>query len=159
MLASMISDDGETGVDHLHVVFTGMLACTFDEESWRYHARTVVCGTPSIVSTSGIVEAPARPREFYLAQAAGLYDYAGRKKKFAGRFIDHGDGKMITAAAASCALQAAFFFLSGGEPFCKSKRCRLYNSHWQQDLVRTMERPALCSRHRQMANNFNARPR
>jgi hypothetical protein len=130
------------------------LACTFSEDDWRYHARTVVCGTPAIISTTGIVEAPAKPREFY----APFADRESLKRKFAGRFIDYGDATMIADAAAGFALQALFFFVTDGEPFCDSDSCRLYNAHWQEDMIRTqVERPTICLKHRSIAKKFNAR--
>ena len=139
--------------DSAYVVFTDLLACTFSEDDWRYHARTVVCGTPAIISTAGIVEAPAKPREFY----APFADIQSLKLKFAGRFIDYGDQRMADAAA-GCALQALFFFLTGDEPFCDSDGCRLFNAHWQHDLIRTqVESPALCPEHRAIAKKFNSR--
>jgi hypothetical protein len=139
---------------HIHIMFTDLLTCTFDEDDWRYHGRAVICGTPSIVSTTGIVEAPAKPREFYLAQFGGMADAASLKKKFAGKFVDYGDPRMDKAAAAY-ALQALFFFISDGEPFCDDKSCLLYNAHWQEELVGMIEKWRLCTRHRQSANKFN----
>lgn len=139
--------------DHVHIIFTSLLTCTFSEDDWRYHGRTVICGTPSIISTTGIVEAPAMPREFYLARLEGI---GNLKKKFAGRFIGYGDGR-ITAAAVVYALQALFFFVTDGEPFCEDKDCRLYNAHWQEELTHLIEKGALCSRHRSMASKFNKR--
>lgn len=139
--------------DHLHIIFTSLLTCTFSEDDWRYHGRTVVCGTPPIISTTGIVEAPAKPREFYLAQY-GLADVGSIKKRFAGRFIDYGDSR-ITAAAAGYALQAIFFFVTDGEPFCENKDCRLFNAHWQEELIHMLEKQRLCSKHQDMANKFN----
>jgi putative metallopeptidase DUF6775 len=139
--------------DHVHVIFTGLLACTFSEEAWRYHARSVVCGTPSIISTAGIVEAPAKPKEFYFAQLGGVAD-ASLKKQFAGRFIDYGDDR-ITAAATMYALQALFFFVADGEPFCDDKDCRLYNAHWQEELIHMIEKETFCARHGRMVNKFN----
>lgn len=140
--------------DHVHIIFTSLLTCTFSEEDWRYHGRAVVCGTPSIVSIPGIVEAPAKPREFYLAQLGGQLDVASLKKSLAGRFIDYGDDRM-TAACSRYALQALFFFVTDGEPFCDEKNCNLYNPHWQEELVHMIEKGRLCTRHRQMANKFN----
>lgn len=150
LLAELIPD---AEMDHLHIIFTSLLTCTFNEDDWRYHGRTVVCGTPSIISTTGIVEAPAKPREFYLAQY-GMADVSSIKKKFAGRFIDYGDSR-INAAAAGYALQAAFFFVTDGEPFCEDKDCRLFNAHWQEELIHMLEKPRLCSRHQGMVNKFN----
>jgi hypothetical protein len=152
LLAGLIPDAER---DHLHMIFTSLLTCTFSEDDWRYHGRAVVCGTPSIISTTGIVEAPAKPREFYLAQY-GLADVGSIKKKFAGRFIDYGDSRM-TAAAAIYALQAIFFFITDGEPFCKDKGCLLFNAHWQEELIHILEKPRLCAKHQDMANKFNKR--
>lgn len=140
----------------VHIIFTDLLTCTFSEDDWRYHARAVICGTPCIISTAGIVEAPAKPREFYTMQYGG-HGVGPLKKKFAGRFIDYGDERM-TQVATGYALQALFFFLTDGEPFCDSDSCRLYNAHWQEDLIRTqVENPALCARHMSIANKFNRR--
>jgi hypothetical protein len=140
--------------DHVHIIFTSLLTCTFGEEDWRYHGRTVICGTPSIISTTGIVEAPAKPREFYLAQFGGKVDVGLLKKRFADRFIDYSDDRM-SGAAALYALQALFFFVTDGDPFCKDKSCKLYNAHWQEELIHLIEKGMLCSRHRQIANKFN----
>jgi hypothetical protein len=141
--------------EDIHIIFTDLLTCTFSEDDWRYHARAVICGTPSIISTTGIVEAPAKPREFYVSQLG--QDFNSLKKKLAGRFIDYGD-KRMTEVAAGYALQALFFFVTDGEPFCDSDSCRLYNAHWQEDLIRMqVEDPALCLKHRSLANKFNRR--
>jgi hypothetical protein len=61
-------------------------------------------------------------------------------------------------AAAGYVLQAMFFFLTGGEPFCDNNSCRLYNAHWQEDLIRMqVQNPTLCLKHRSIANKFNRR--
>ena len=138
---------------HVHIIFTGLLTCTFSEDDWRYHGRAVICGTPSIISTTGIVEAPAMPKEFYLAQFGGKADINNLKKKFTGRFIDHGND--MTAAAAIYALQALFFFVTDGEPFCDDRNCWLYNAHWQEELIHMAAKGRLCGRHRQIADKFN----
>ena len=145
----------ENNLDRLHIIFTGMLVCTFSEDDWRYHARTVVCGMPCMISVPGIVEAPAKPREFYFGLNFGL-DAESAKKSVAGRFLDYGDDR-ISDAATSFALQAMFFFLTDGESFCNDKTCRLFNAHWQEDLIRTLESSALCQGHREIADKFNCR--
>lgn len=147
----MISADE---MDRVHLVITDLLPCTFSEEDWRYHGRALVCGTPSIISTTGIIEAPARPREFYLTQLGAISDLKQIKKKFAGRFLDYGDSRM-TSVVSIYALQALFFFVSDGEPFCSDSRCLLYNAHWQEELVCLLEKGSLCASHKKMANKFN----
>jgi hypothetical protein len=146
--------DEESWSSHVHIVLTDLLTCTFSEDDWRYHGRAVICGSPSIISTTGIIEAPAKPREFYLAQLGGISDLARLKKEFAGRFIDYDDPK-ITDAAVVYALQALFFFVSEGQPFCSNKKCFLYNAHWQEELLYMIENKTLCDNHRKMANKFN----
>jgi hypothetical protein len=155
MFAEMIPT-AELSLDHIHIIFTTLLTCTFSEDDWRYHGRAVICGTPSIVSTTGIVEALAKPREFYLAQlGVGAADNGSLKKKFAGRFIDYDDEDKITASSINYALQAIFFFITSGDPFCNNKDCRLFNAHWQEDLIHTIEKRTLCSHHMSMANKFS----
>jgi hypothetical protein len=156
MLAEIIPI-AEISLDHIHIIFTNLFMGTFSEDDWRYHARAVICGTPSIVSTTGIVEALAKPREFYLAQLFGgmTEDNDMPKKKFAGRFIDYDDEDKITAASINYALQAIFFFITSGEPFCNNKDCRLFNAHWQEDLIHIIKKGTLCSHHRKLANNLS----
>ena len=62
---------GESGEEHLHVVFSNQLIGTWDEGDLRYHARSVLLGAPAIISTSGLVEAPAKARGYYLARRSG----------------------------------------------------------------------------------------
>src|SRR3712207_1472935 len=71
IFAEMIPNS-EMSLDHIHIIFTALLPCTFNEEDWRYHGRAVICGTPSIISTTGIVEALAKPREYYLFQLGSM---------------------------------------------------------------------------------------
>jgi hypothetical protein len=153
IFAEMVPDK-ESLSSNVHIVLTDLLTCTFSEDDWRYHGRAVICGTPSIISTTGIVEAPAKPKEFYLAQLGGMSDIARLKKELAGRFIDYGDPKM-TDAAAVYALQALFFFVSEGKPFCDNKDCLLYNAHWQEELLHIIKNETLCVNHKKMANKFN----
>ncbi len=71
MFAEM-TPTAEMSLAHIHIIFTSLLTCTFSEDDWRYHGRAIICGTPSIISTTGIVESLAKPREFYLAQLGGM---------------------------------------------------------------------------------------
>ncbi len=154
LLLPSISQE-ESGLEHLHIVLTPLLTCTFDEVDSRYHARTVVCGTPSLVSCSGIVEAPAKPKEYYYLALSGIMDSHALKKEFAGKFIDYEDER-LTHVALGYTIQAIFFFVTDGEPFCSHQDCRLYNAHWQADVIRTLvEKPIFCSRHSAMLNKFN----
>lgn len=118
------------------IIFTNRLFATWDENDRRYHLRTSLYGLPSIISTTGIVEAPAKPREYYLLKQQ--YNNLGKdplelKSKFQGRFIDYEDSR-LTEVVKGYAMQAVFQ-AAAGNPFCDDKGCRLYNAHWQADLI------------------------
>jgi hypothetical protein len=154
LLRAAIAEE-ESGLRHVHVVMTDKLVCTFDEGDWRYHARTVVCGSPSIISSAGIVEAPAKPKEYYIL-SRGFADPQILRKQFAGRFIEYGD-KRINAALLVYLYQSLFFFLTEGDPFCDRQDCILYNSHWQEELIRILANPGFCSRHATMLEKFSGK--
>jgi hypothetical protein len=64
-LALELLPERELELSHAHVVFTNRLFGTRDESDGRYHMSVSVYGFPSLISTTGIVEAPAKPKEFY----------------------------------------------------------------------------------------------
>jgi hypothetical protein len=129
---SSLIPEKETGFNHIHVAFTNQLFGTLDENNLTYHARISVYGFPSIISTTGLVEAPAKPREFYLKKSLGL-DPIELKMEFAGKFIDYDDPR-LTDVMKGYVMQALFYHLAG-EPFCEDKNCRLYNAHWQREVI------------------------
>jgi hypothetical protein len=43
LFETMINEN-ESNTDHVHIVFEDRLICTFSEEDWRYHARTILGG-------------------------------------------------------------------------------------------------------------------
>ncbi len=145
------------------IIFTSRMFATWDK---RYHGRTIVCGYPiALISTTGLVEAPAKPKEYYAKLAAyhrakqmGLpvqeeSDFLAHvKQELKGRFLDYGDPR-LTEVANGYALQAAFFFATF-EPFCELKNCRLYNAHSQEEMLAAQVRGRLCSRHEGLLRKF-----
>ena len=123
----------EQQLTHCHIVFTNQLLGTWDEDDHRYHARVSVYGFPSLISTTGVVEAPAKPREFYLKKRLGM-PLEVLKSEFGGRFIDYGD-PWLTEVLKGYVMQTLFFHMMGN-PFCDDPDCRLYNAHWQEELIR-----------------------
>jgi len=145
----------ERSLDFVHIFFTNRLFATWDDSNKRYHLRTSVYGLPSLVSTTGLIEAPARPREYYLLRQQ--YESLGKdltelKERFKGRFIDYEDGR-LTEVAKGYAMQAVFHILTG-DPFCEDKGCRLYNAHWQEELVFAQLESGyeFCQRHAKVLN-------
>jgi hypothetical protein len=143
----------ESTFKHLHLVFTDRSIGTWDRGDGRYHARTCVYGFPSIISTTGLVEAPAKPREFYIIRKGLVGSGMSRelveeelKSKFEGRFIDYDDERSTEIVKGY--LMQAFFYHTTFEPFCDDKSCRLFNAHWQEDMIHAqLEGKDLCERH------------
>ncbi|NOQ86736.1 MAG: hypothetical protein GQ554_07645 [Deltaproteobacteria bacterium] len=125
-------DEGEKDIKHLHLVFTNQLFATWDPSNIRHHARVSMYGFPSIISTSGIVVAPAKPRDFYLKRQLGQ-DPNLLKEEYKGSFMDYGDPRMTDVLKGYVA-QALFYHLVG-HPFCEDKNCRLFNAHRQNELL------------------------
>jgi len=149
----------EFDIGHAHIVFTNRLFGTFDEGDRRYHARVSVYGFPSLISTTGIVEAPARPKEFYVMKQryAALGGTDARleelKEKFRDRFIDYGD-KRLTEVMKGYVMQAVFYHLKL-DPFCVDKRCRLWNAHWQEEVLEAqLSQPEFCEQHEREIAQF-----
>jgi len=145
----------ERSLEFVHIFFTNRLFATWDDSNKRYHLRTSVYGSPSIISTSGLIEAPAKPREYYLLRQQ--YERLGKdltqlKERFKGSFIDYED-RRLTEVAKGYAMQAAFYLLTG-DPFCEDKGCRLYNAHWQEELIFAQLESGyeFCQRHARLLN-------
>ncbi|MBM2831371.1 MAG: hypothetical protein HW414_423 [Dehalococcoidia bacterium] len=143
----------ERGLDSLHVVFTNQLLGTWEDDDRRYHARVAVFGYPCLLSTSGLVEAPARPREYYILKQgyrslrmddAAVLDLETR---FKDRSLAH-DDERLTEVMKGYVMQAVFYHLTGN-PFCESRDCRLYNAHWQEEVIQAQLKsgPELCPPH------------
>lgn len=149
-----IIPDKELYSNKFHLVLTSRLTCTYDYDDYRYHGRVVICSNPSTISTTGMIEAPAKPREFYL----NLHHHMNEglnlevlKNQFNGKFLDYHDikiGKVIQGYA----MQAIFYYLTS-EPFCQNPDCILYNAHWQEELLHSQVKiGSLCERHQKIIN-------
>jgi hypothetical protein len=137
-LALKLIPEEERNHGHLHIAFTNRLFGTWDEADARYHARVSLYGFPCLISTTGIVEAPAKPKEFYALRqhylALGVPGaYEELKERFRGRFIDY-DDERLTEMMKGYVMQALFYHLTG-HPFCENRNCRLYNAHWQEEVI------------------------
>ena len=143
----------EFSAKHLHIVFTNRLFGTFNPDDHRYHARVSINSYPCIISTTGIIEAPAKPKEFYILKQR--LSYLGPsdavmielKERFRGRFIDHEDER-LTEVMKGYIMQSWFYQVTG-EAFCPNKNCRLFNAHWQEELIHAQLKagPEFCPHH------------
>ena len=145
----MIPAQGAGGAGAFHIVLTDRFTCTYDPGDMRYHGRALIAANPSIISATGIAEAPARPRQYYIdligSMAAGMNKRLV-DERYAGSYIGRRDAR-LGEVAYGYALQAASHHITG-EAFCGDRGCRLYNAHWQSDLIHSQLRSGrLCRRH------------
>jgi hypothetical protein len=155
IVLKLISEKENSSGD-FHIVFTNRLTCTYDLNDYRYHGRAVICSNPSIISTTGIIEAPAKPREYYMElisnMAQGL-NVESLKKKYQGTYLEYHD-KRISTVVEGYAMQALFYYLTG-DAFCEQGNCRLFNPHWQRDLLRSqIEIGKLCEKHQKILDKL-----
>jgi|TARA_B100000959_G_C14847027_1_gene568488 hypothetical protein len=135
----------QRSLDFAHIIFTERFFGTFENNDSRYHGRVILLGYPTLISTTGLIEAPAKPKEFYLGSQLGR-DREEMKELIEGRFIDYGD-KRITDILKGYVLQGIFYQMLG-DTFCESKVCRLFNSHWQEEVINSqMQDPEFCEKH------------
>ena len=114
------------------IIFTDQLFGTYEKEGGRYHVRVIILGHPCLISTTGLVEGPAKPREYYIQKRLGR-DPMTLRDEFGDRFIDYDDPRMTEVMKGY--LMQAIFYYALGEPFCSDKGCRLYNAHWQEEVI------------------------
>ncbi len=146
----------ELSADYLHVAFTNRLLGTWDPSDKRYHARVAIFGLPCLISTTGLVEAPAKPREYYFGLMAGLEE-EHLKAAMESRFVDYGDIR-LTDLLKGYLMQALFYHLLA-EPFCQDANCRLFNAHWQEQMITAQlaDGEEFCPRHRQLLDELSRR--
>lgn len=148
--------------DSCYIILTDKLFATLDIDR-RPHIRAGIYSFPSIISSSGIVEGPAKPKEYYLYKQRytqlGIWERqeAKLKRKFKASFIDYAD-KRINEVLKGYFAQSLFFYITG-EPFCKKKSCRLYNAHWQKDLIYAQVKIGrFCKYHQRLLKKIKLKP-
>lgn len=140
------------------ILITDRFIGTYSEEDMRYHLRySVMGGRWNIISLNGFIHAPAKPKEYYIAyrMAGDRADDLFKKDLedvFGERILRKGD-KRVNEVLKSAVFQVIFYALRG-ESFCEVLGCRLYNPHWQDELVVSMikgrKEVGLCEKHRKM---------
>jgi len=157
VLTELIPNE-ETSSDLFHIFFTNKLTCTYDCNDYRYHGRAVIGANPSIISTTGIIEAPAKPREYYLDLISNYtqgINVESVKQKYKGTYLEYNDTR-LSKIIEGYLLQAIFYFETG-EAFCDKTECRLFNAHWQKDLLYSqLENGKLCETHQQVLKRLTS---
>lgn len=138
------------------ILITNQLIATWDPSDRRYHIRTSIYGDLHIISIPGLVMGPAKPKEFYLKRHMGI-PLEDLKREYHGRFLDHGDDR-TTEVVKGYAMQA-FFYQLVGYPFCEDRGCRLFNSHWQEEMIHAQLEGSyeFCAIHEEILNEIRKR--
>jgi hypothetical protein len=156
VLTELIPNEERTS-DLFHIFFTNKLTCTYDCNDYRYHGRALIGANPSIISTTGIIEAPAKPREYYLDLISNFtqgINVESIKQKYKGTYLEYNDIR-LSKIIEGYLLQAIFYFETA-QAFCDKKECRLFNAHWQKDLLYSqLEIGKLCEEHQQVLKKIN----
>ncbi len=132
----------------LHVIFTNKLTATFDNDDFRYHARAIISSNPTIISTTGIIEAPAKPKQYYLDLMTNFSEDRINevRRKYKGEFLEYHDSR-LNKIVEGYLLQTVMYHETG-DAFCDKKECRLFNAHWQKDLFYSqIENKRMCEKH------------
>ena len=141
--------------DILNIIFTEKLTCTFDKTDFRYHARALIGSNPSIISTSGMIEAPAKPKQYYLDLMTSFSKEDAEKinEKYKGEFLEYHDPRLVEISEGY--LLQAIMYYETGEAFCEHRDCRLFNAHWQKDLFYSqIQNKKFCEKHQKIIENF-----
>ena len=154
ILALMMLAD-EDSLDQLHIVLTSMVFGDWDEHTRDFRVRVGCLGQPSLISTTGLIEGPARPRDFEVLRTQmavmGLdEDIADLAEAFEPRALGYGD-RRITTCLQGYALMAIMYRAYGEGP-CEDPTCRLHDAATQEELIECQcsEDAGLCERHSAM---------
>lgn len=146
--------DEESGLDHLHVIFTSHLLAAI-HEPLDYSLHVAALGSPSVISTSGLVEVPDRPREYYFKRAQyavyGAEEHmADLAEDFADRTLGYGDPR-LNDVLEGYVLMAVVYRASGEGP-CHVPTCPLHAANTQEGVLAAQvgSESALCEHHTEL---------
>ncbi len=154
----LLIPEEEAGTERLHCVFVPQLLADVDDFGTG-RIGVGVLGSPSLISTSGLIEAPRRPREYYFRRnhyamlgAAEHIDVLA--EQFAESTVDYGDPR-INELLKGYLLMAVIYRATGDGP-CPDPDCPLHAAETQQQLlqVHVGDTGRICSRHRAMLDEI-----
>jgi hypothetical protein len=160
LFRSLIPPD-ELRYGTLHTILTQRMLVTKELGEGRGHARTIILGQPVLISTTGLVEAPALPRDVYvklqLLRSPDMQQLIlEEERRKLGEEVLSPDDERLTEVVKGYALMGVFYYLFG-EAFCSDMRCRLYNAHTHEELVEAQIRNGrLCTIHQRMLDSLKA---
>lgn len=125
-----------------HFFLTDQLISTFSD---RWHLRVIIFSFPVLISIPGIIYAPAKDRDYYISSSLG---YLPVHKDY---YLTEKD-RRITKIICAYIIQGMFFYKSIIEKsefkFCDNKRCLMYNSHYQKEVIEAQFNLNFCDKHK-----------
>jgi len=145
----------ERGVANLHLAYITQCIGRWVAEESYFRLQIIRHGEPTIISTTGFVEAPALPREYAFRRAQlvgfGMEEAAEElDARFAGKALGHADAR-INRVATGFALKAVFR-QAFAEDGCDEPTCPLHPTATHDELARAYldDDSRLCDRHARM---------
>ncbi|MEO0294676.1 MAG: DUF6775 family putative metallopeptidase [candidate division WOR-3 bacterium] len=122
--------------------FTDQLLATYSD---RWHLRVIIFSFPVVISIPGVIYAPAKDRDYYIAESLkSLPTY----KDY---YLREGDER-LTRILISYVIQGIFFYNSVLKKkefrFCDNVNCILYNSHFQREVINAQYNLSFCELHK-----------
>jgi len=146
---------GERGPMALHLAYITQCMGRWVAEESYFRLQIIRHGEPTIISTTGFVEAPALPREYAFKRTQfvgfGMEEAAEElDARFADRTLSHADAR-INRVAAGFALKAVFR-QAFAEEGCDQPTCPLHPTATHDELARAHldDDSRLCDRHARM---------
>lgn len=130
----------------IHIIYTSRGLGDTDIGGGIYpHARTAIFGLPNVISSTGMVDGPARPDEFIVEWNAGVSSTGHLENKFKDRMLLNNDSR-ITEVAKGVSLSAVLNHFTT-KIFCESNNCKLFDAHIQEDLIKSQINGQICKKH------------
>ncbi len=154
----------EADMAQLHIIFCSELLGEFDVQNGppcdtlrTLQAGVAALGSPTVISTSGLIEAPKRPREYHFKRTQYLMFGADEHldelaEQFADRTVGYGDPRLNELLKGY--LLIAVIYRATGEGPCSEPTCPLYAARTQQELLEAQAgaQSRICQRHREILN-------
>ncbi|MFO7946653.1 MAG: DUF6775 family putative metallopeptidase [Armatimonadota bacterium] len=149
-LRALICQD-EAGLDHLHIIFVTHLLAKIDQPL-DFSSYIAALGAPTVISTSGLVEVPERPKEYHFKRLQyatfGTEDHLPElAEDFADQTLGYGDPRLNDVLRGY--LLMALVYRATGDGPCDIPTCPLYAGETQAEVLQAQvgDRSALCPHH------------
>ncbi len=150
----LLIPEEEADLSHLHIMFTSELVGEVDART-GLRIGVAALGSPNIISTSGLIEAPRLPREYHFRRTQyamlGAVEHLDElEDQFADRTVGYGDPRVNELLKGYLLIAVAY--RATGEGPCPDPSCPLHAAERHRELLEAQVGPEsrICRRHRQI---------